>query len=51
MKRKAPPFRFVTKAKAHSDGHLKAGCRQIRVRGGLRFLCETGLGRARKRHR
>lgn len=39
-KRKAPPFRFVKKAAAHSDGKLKPGCRQVRTPFGVRFLCK-----------
>jgi hypothetical protein len=39
-KRRVPPFRFRTKAAAHSGGKLKAGCRTIRVRGSVRYLCK-----------
>lgn len=39
-KRKAPPFRFVKKAQAFSDGKLKPACRQVRTPSGLRYLCK-----------
>lgn len=41
MARKTPPFKFASRAAAHSNGKLRPGCRTVRTPTGTRFLCKT----------
>lgn len=49
MARRLPPFRFASKAAAHSGGKLKPRCKRVSTPTGTRYLCATGASSAPKR--
>lgn len=51
MARKTPPFKFVKRAAAYTDGKLKDGCRLIRTPSGMRALCPTRKPAKRRKKR